>query len=82
MDEDLKKRCRENITRLTIIIGKQLNMEEKDQILMLMYLNTPRKIKKFSDWARARTVDDKINSTPMKVLSAATRIGRGMEPLD
>ena len=82
MDEALKKKCRENITRLTIIIGKQLHMEKNDQILMIMCLNTPEKIKKFSDWARARTTDNKINSTPMKVLSAATRIGRGMEPLD
>ena len=40
-----KKILRESITRLTIIIGKQLQMEKEDQLLMLMCLNTPRKIK-------------------------------------
>ena len=82
MDETLRKNCQEALAKMTITIGKQLSMEKNGQVFMMMMLNTPEKIKKFSDWARARTVDDKINSTPMKVLSAATRIGRGMEPLD
>lgn len=82
MDETLRKSCQETVTRMTITIGKQLNMEKNDQILMLMMLNTPEKIKKFSDWARVRTENNIIRSTPMKVLSAATRIGRGMDPLD
>lgn len=82
MDEELRKKCQDAIARTTVAIGKQLNMEKHDQILMLMMLNTPEKIKKFSDWARARTENNIIHSTPMKVLSAATRIGREMEPLD
>ena len=82
MEEALKKRWKDCRTKLIILIGKQLKMEKDDQILMMMSLNTPEKIKKFSDWTRARTKSNKIISTPMKVLSAATRIGRGMEPLD
>ena len=82
MDEQLRKKCQDAIARTTVAIGKQLNMEKHDQILMLMMLNTPEKIKKFSDWARSRTENNIIHSTPMKVLSAATRIGREMEPLD
>ena len=67
---------------LTIDIGEQLRMEENDQILIVMSLNTPRKIMKFVNWVKTKTKGDKIQSTPMKVLSAATRIGRGMDPLD
>jgi len=82
MDDKLKKEWVDFIAEMICSIGKQIRMEEKDQILMLKYLNTPNKINKFVEWAKTKTVNDKIQSTPMKVLSAATRIGRGMEPLD
>lgn len=82
MDAAMKKKWQVATTRLIISVGKQLQMEKHDQILMMMMLNTPEKVKKFSDWVRTKTVNDKVESTPMKVLSAATRIGRGMEPLD
>ena len=82
MDEATKKKWQVATTRLIISVGKQLQMEKHDQILMMMMLNTPEKVIKFSDWVRTKTVNDKVVSTPMKVLSAATRIGRGMEPLD
>ena len=82
MDDQLKKKWADFIAEMICSIGKQLKMEEKDQILMLKYLNTPNKINKFVEWTKTKTVNDKINSSPMKVLSAATRIGRGMEPLD
>ena len=56
-------------------------MEDKDMVLMMLSLNTPRKIKRFSDWTKTKTVDDRIQATIPQVLSAATRIGRGMEPM-
>lgn len=76
------KRMFDSITRLIIDIGIQLNMEKNDQILMMLCLNTPSKIKRFVDWAKERTVGNEIKSDSIKVLRAATRIGRGIEPLD
>ena len=49
---------------------------------MMICLNTPSKIKRFVDWAKERTVGNEIKSDSIKVLRAATRIGRGIEPLD
>ena len=82
MDDKLKKDWENFIAEMICSIGKQHRMEEKDQILMLKYLNTPNKINKFVEWAKTKTVNDRINSTPTRILSAATRIGRGMDPLD
>ena len=77
MEEDLKKAWRESITRLTIIIGKQLKMEKEDQWLMMLCLDTPRKIKRFSDWAKTKTVNNKLNSTPEEVMHIVTLIAKG-----
>ncbi len=82
MDVATKKNWQDTTTHLIIAIGKQLKMEKEDQILMMMCLNTPEKVKMFTGWARKKTKGNKIQSTPAQVMSAATRIGRGMEPLD
>lgn len=79
MDKDFKKEWRDIITKLVISIGEQLKMEKNDQILMLMFLNTPRKIKKFSDWARSKTENNKINSTPEEVMHIVSVIQREAE---
>ncbi len=45
---------------------------------MMMSLNTPEKAIKIVEWARPKTVNDKMQMTPEAIMSAATRIGRGM----
>ena len=82
MDNNLKKEWADFITRLTISIGRQLNMDKADQWLMMMCLNTPRKINRFMDWARFKTVDNKLESTPEEVMHIVTLIAKGIEPLD
>ena len=82
MEENLKKQWREARTDLIISIGKQLGIERDDQILMMMCLNTPEKIMKFSNWTKTKMPDNEtVKAIPEQVVSAATRIGRGMEPL-
>lgn len=82
MEEAMKKKWQVTTTRLIISIGKQINMEKNDQILMMMCLNNPERVKKFSDWVRTKTVNNKVNSTPEEVVRAATRIYQGLKPLD
>lgn len=82
MDKAEKKAWREAITDLIIAIGDDVGIKEENQILMMMYLNTPRKIKRFSDWAKARTVDNHLTVTPEAVMHAVSQIERGDEVLD
>lgn len=77
MDKALANRWANFITRLTISIGKQLNMEKEDQILMLMCLNTPKKITQFVDWTKTKTIKDKLHSTPAEVMHVVTLIAKG-----
>ena len=82
MNETMKAKWQKLRMKLVMSIGQQLKMEKNDIILMIYYLSTPKKIKEFSDWTITKTVNGKIDSTPEAVMSAATRIGRGMDPLD
>ena len=79
MDAALKKKWADFITRLTISVGKQLDMERDDQILMMMCLNTPNKILKFVDWTKTKTVNNRIQSTPEEVMHIVTLIAKEKE---
>lgn len=57
-------------------------LEMPDQVLILLYLTTEQKAEKFFQWVRRHQTESGFDSTPAKVLSAATRIGRDMEPND
>lgn len=81
MDEDLKKPWRICIAKQIIIIGKQLKMEECDQVLAVLLLNTPQKVKAFSEWARNKTVNHQIHSTPEEVMHVVSMIERGENPI-
>ena len=82
MTEEMRRRWQNNIAGLTVIIGEKLGMSDPEMNLMMMHLNTPRKIKRFSDWMKTKEEGETITATIPQVLSAATRIGRGWEPLD
>lgn len=56
-------------------------MEECDQVLMIMLLNTPEKIHNFVEWARTKTVNDRIQSTPEEVMHIVAMIDREEDPL-
>lgn len=56
-------------------------MEKEDQILMMMSLNTPEKISKFSEWTKTKTVNGKLKSTPEEVMHIVTLIAKE-KPLD
>ena len=81
MDKATKEKWRVTTTRLIISIGKQLNIEKNDQILMMMCLNNPERVKMFSDWVRTKTVDNKLQSTPEEVMHIVTLIAKE-KPLD
>ena len=81
MNQDLKMKWKSCRTRLVISIGQQLRMEKEDQILMMMSLNTPENISKFSEWTKTKTVNGKLKSTPEEVMHTVTLIAKE-KPLD
>ncbi len=80
MDEATKKQWQVTSTRLIISIGKQLHIKKEDQIIMMMYLNTPKRIKMFSDWVKSKMENNKVNSTLEEVMQAANIIANGRMP--
>lgn len=63
-------------------INEQIPLEEMDMVLMSMKLNNSQKVDKFFQWIERHLNGEKLESTPNRILSAATRIGRGLEPND
>ncbi len=63
-------------------INHQMPLPMEDMVLMSMVLNTKPKADKFVQWIERHLNGEKLESTPNRILSAATRIGRGLEPND
>ena len=75
--------CREMLLDIIISIHQeQMPLEMNDMILMCLKLDTKPKADKFVQWIGRHLNNGKLESNPDRILSAATRIGRGMEPND
>ena len=63
-------------------INHQMPLPMEDMVLMSMVLKTKPKVDEFFRWIGRHLNGEKLESDPDRILSAATRIGRGLEPND
>ena len=67
---------REFLLSLVNAIGDEVNLEEKDKVLMFWQLNSTEKIDQFCDWLSTKMVGEELKTTPEEVMHATAQIGR------
>ena len=73
---------RESLLNMISAINNQIPLPMEDMVLMSMVLKTKPKVDEFFRWIGRHLNGEKLESDPDRILSAATRIGRGLEPND
>lgn len=63
------------------VLARDIGLDEYDQVLMVIQLNSDSKIDRFKDWLTTKIVDGVLHVTPKEVMNITARIGRGA-PLD
>ena len=68
------------LVSLVVSISNQIPMEKENTVLILMQLNTEKKIMTFSKWIESRMSGETLNATETEIMRASTRISKGLEP--
>ena len=67
---------REALIGLINSIDREISLKEENQVLLVMKLNTEKKIIQFSDWIKQNLKDGKLKATEEEIVRAAVKIGR------
>ena len=71
------KVLREDLIGLILTINEVIPLEEREQVLILMKLNTEEKIVKFNEWVKARLKgENDLDATAAEIVRAAVQIDR------
>ena len=72
-------RYRERLIGMIVAISRVIPLEERDQVLIALKLNTDEKIIKFRDWIRARLKgENDLDATAAEIVRAAVQIDKGI----
>lgn len=66
---------REALMRLINSINAEIPLEEKNQVLLVMKLNTEEKIIQFNEWVKSNLKNGKLQATEAEIVRAAVKIG-------
>lgn len=54
-------------------------LDDKDQVLIVLKLDTEEKISLFNEWIKGRLVgENELNATAQEIVRAAVQIGKGL----
>ena len=59
---------------LVVSINNQIPMEKEDQVLLVMLLDSEKKIVAFNEWVKSRLDGEILKATPVEIMAAAQRI--------
>jgi len=71
-----------SLMKLVLAIDREIGLKPENQVLIMMLLNTEEKAHRFNQWVRTKIVDDHLETIEDRVMGAASRIGKGLEPSD
>ena len=66
---------REALMRLINSINAEIPLEEKNQVLLVMKLNTEEKIIQFNEWVKSNLKNGKLQAAEAEIVRAAVKIG-------
>ena len=73
------KDLREALIGLILSINEVIPLEEREQVLIVMKLNTSEKIVKFNEWVKARMKSENdLDATAAEIVIAAVQIDKGL----
>lgn len=73
------KDLREALIGLILSINEVIPLEEREQVLIVMKLNTSEKIVKFNEWVKARMKgENDLDATAAEIVRAAVQIDKGI----
>lgn len=73
------KDLREALIGLILSINEVIPLEEREQVLIVMKLNTSEKIVKFNEWVKERMKSENdLDATAAEIVRAAVQIDKGI----
>ena len=73
------KDLREALVGLILSINEVIPLEEREQVLIVMKLNTSEKIVKFNEWVKERMKgENELDATAAEIVRAAVQIDKGI----
>ena len=70
---------REALIELILSINEVIPLSEKNQVLIVIKLDTEEKIRRFNKWIKARlTGENDLDATEQEIVRAAVQIGKGI----
>lgn len=67
---------REALMRLINSINAEIPLEEKNQVLLVMKLNTEEKIIQFNEWVKKNLKAGKLQATEVEIVRAAVQASK------
>jgi len=67
---------------LVLLIDREIGLKAENQVLIMMLLDTEEKAIRFNQWVRTKIVGEHLETIEDRVMGAASRIGKGLEPSD
>ena len=69
---------RQALISLILSINQVIPIRMEDQVLMVISLDTEKKIIKFNNWIKERLLgENKLDTTEAEIIRAAVKIGKG-----
>ena len=59
-------------------INQEVPLEEKDQVLIVMTLDTENKIHRFNNWLKTKLDNGSLQATSVEIVRAAVQISKGV----
>ena len=75
---DTSSPYREALIDLICSINNEIPMEMKNQVLIVMKLDTEAKISKFNKWVKQNLKNGKLQATETEIVRAAVHIDKGI----
>ena len=75
---DTSSPYREALIDLICSINNEIPMEMKNQVLIVMKLDTEAKISKFNKWVKQNLKNGKLQATEAEIVRAAVHIDKGI----
>lgn len=72
------KTYREFMLTMINLINQEIGLQEKNQVLIVLKLNTDEKIRKWMEWLRPRVTAEGLQATEVEIVRAAVQIGKGI----
>ena len=76
---DKSSRYYQPLMDMVVTLGEIVPLEEKNQVLIVMLLNTDQKVQKWFDWIKDRLKgENELNATEAEIVRAAVQIDKGI----